>query len=197
MVDTTTGKISPSLAVGAKVKGTKLGAKLVFLRETQEAGVAESVISSMDDEDQRMLKAVYDVGWYPIELYVRLIEAIVEVAANGNEQILDELGRHSAEKVAASYPSYYRSRQPLPVLERMVPVHRQLNEPGEMSVSRLGPTRVEILVKEPTSFPKMCRVARAFYRQTLELCGVANVRVEEPICSAEGQDHCRFLLSWT
>ena len=181
----------------SKVKGTKINAKVTFLKEHYSEALVTRVFDSLTPEDRARMGLVVDLGWYDMDLYDKILAAIVKVAGKGNQQILERMGRYSAEDLSEhAYKVYYRSKDPETLLAKMIPIHSALNDPGEMDVVRQQDRRLSVIVKEPPSSLTRCRVANAFYRRSVELCGVQQVQVDEPRCTAKGDDVCEFVVSW-
>ncbi len=182
----------------SKVKGTKIKSKFTFLRRRYSDAMVERVLAAMEPSDQSQLKTVLDLGWYEGELFDNLLGAIVTVAAKGDDMVLEKVGRYGAEDLSKNaYKVYFRSGDPETVLAKMIPIHAKLNDPGEMEIVRHGDRQLSILVKEPRALLNSCKVARGFYRRSVELCGVSNVSVDEVACSAKGAEACEFKVHWS
>ncbi|MGD2114744.1 MAG: DUF2378 family protein [Acidobacteriota bacterium] len=195
------GDVATAPAVGSatdQVKGTKITSKLSFVRDVYGDDWAQRVLDSLAPEDREQVRTALEIGWHPRDLYERVIEAIVNGPGGGDERVLDRLGRHNAERQAeGAYAVYYRSKDPLAVLQGMAPMHRMLNRPGEMTVERQGDRHLTIIVSEPTGSPAVCRIAAAFYRRSVELAGAREVTVREVECSSQPEeDCCRFEVRW-
>ena len=181
----------------ARIKGTKLTTKLAFLERHYPPEARERVFAALDEGDRRILDGLLSNGWYPSELYERLVAAIVEQAAGGDAGALDRMGRETAEAQAGSaYSGYFRSQGPRQLLERMAPMHAQLNDPGVMEIVPEGEQALTIVVRSPQGARCSCRIARAFYGRAVEMSGAQGVEVVETSCSGEGADACRFAVSW-
>ena len=181
----------------SKVKGTKINSKIAFLKEGYSEAVVARVFDSLTPEDRTSMCSLVDLGWYDMDLYEKILDAIVEVAAKGNDQILERMGRYGAEDLSQhAYKVYYRSKDPETVLQKMIPIHSALNDPAEMEVVKRRDRQLSVIVKEPPSTLHHCRVATAFYQRSVELCGVSRAAVEEVRCSAKGDSHCEFVVSW-
>lgn len=178
----------------AKVKGSKLGSKLVFVREKFGAAAAEKVLGAMAPADRAELANIIDLKWYPFELYDALLRTIVSVHGN-DERLLDEIGRHSADHQLSNIYSAYKRDELLRMLKNMVPMHSHMNDPGRMEVSASGSATFAIIVTEPKSTMAACRVSRAFYQRVAELAGARNVRVTESACTARGAEACWFEIN--
>ena len=181
----------------SKVKGTKIKSKLAFLEQEYGASIVERVLDSIEPGNRSSLSSVVDLGWYEISLFERLLGAIVDVVGKGHEQILERIGHHSAGNLSEhAYKVYYRSGDPETVLQKMVPIHTSLNDPGEMEVVKRRDRELSVIVTEPRGSLLSCKVARAFYQRSVELCEVSGVVVEEPRCSAKGDALCEFVVTW-
>jgi hypothetical protein len=179
-----------------KVKGTKITSKVAFLKVVHGDDAAARVVASMSAEDQQTLRFILDVGWYPQDLYERLLKAICRTVAAGDADVYRLLGRHSAEHQFSHAYRAYNTADLAESLQNMVPVHARMNDPGAMEVSLDGSTHATILVTAPPSSAVICAVSRAFYERVVELHGGAGVKVEEPECSGRGEHRCRYELSW-
>jgi predicted hydrocarbon binding protein len=180
----------------SKVKGTKISSKLAFVKDKFGEEALSNVIASMLVSDQEILHFLLDTGWYPIELYERVLRAICKVAAGGDMSIYSKIGEHSAEHNLNNAYRAFRSKDPIKLLENMVPMHSMLNDPGEMEVIKEQEGRCVIKVTKPRSTNIICRISRAFYQRVVELCGASNVRVLETKCSGRGDEFCQFDISW-
>ena len=181
----------------SKVKGTKISSKISFVKEAYGDAVVDRVFASLSPEDRIRMSSVVDLGWYDMDLYDKILDAIVAVAAKGDDQILERMGRHSAEDLSQrAYKVYYRSKDPETVLSKMIPIHSALNDPGEMEVVKRRDRQISVIVREPPTTLHHCRVANAFYQRSVELCGVGRVEVDEVRCSARGDACCEFVVSW-
>lgn len=181
----------------AQVKGTKISSKIAFVKNEHGPETVEAVLGALSPADRESVRRVLELGWYPLELYERVLDAIVATAGRGSQAVLDDIGTYTAEHQAGhAYRVYFRSKDPRKVLEAMVPMHSQLNDPGEMEVVSDGDRHVTIFVRQPSGTLRGCRVARAFYRRSVELCGVEHPRVQEVQCSARDGECCEFEIRW-
>lgn len=181
----------------ARVKGTKIKSKLVFIEETYGADIRDAVLGQLPAEDQQRLRRLLDLGWYPIGIYERLLDAIVRVAGDGDPEILERMGQETAEYQARhAYSVYFRSGDPRAMLEAMVPMHSQLNQPGEMEIVDRGERSLSLVVTDPPTTLLTCRLARAFYQRAMELVGGESAKVVETKCQARGDGQCRFEFEW-
>ena len=183
--------------VEARVKGTKLKSKLAFVEEAFGSEVLREVLAALPEEDRQSLRRMLDLGWYPIGIFDRLLAAIVQVAGRGDLDVLDRMGRESADYQAENaYRVYFRGHEPRALLEAMVPMHSQINKPARMELVERGERSLSLLVYEPPTTLLTCRLARSFYQRAMELAGGETARVTETSCMARGQDHCQFDMQW-
>jgi predicted hydrocarbon binding protein len=180
----------------ANVKGSKISSKLAFVRDEYGDEMVAEVVRSLGPADQESLRMILETGWYPIELYERVIEAICKTAARGDASVYARIGHHSAEEVLTKTYRIFRGRSPLDALNKMVPMHSMMNDPGEMEISSQREGQCTIKILKPRSTKIICSVAYAFYERVVEICGGANVRVSEVKCSARGAVFCQFDITW-
>lgn len=182
----------------AKVKGTKITSKLAFVKDELGEEAETRVLEALSEEDREAVRTALGLGWYSHELYERVIRAVVDAGAGGDERVLDRMGAHTAEvQSRGAYGVYFRAKDPQGLLESMVPMHSMLNDPGEMALEPQGEGHLSILVRQPEGTPQVCRLSRAFYRRAVELCGARDVTVRELECSGSGAPACRFEVRWT
>ncbi len=180
----------------AKVKGSKISSKLGFVRETYGEEKVTAFLRSLPLQDQEQLRILLNSGWYPIELYEQVMEAICDIVANGDEMIYEQMGRHSAEEILNGTYKAFRGKNPMALFDNMAPMHAMLNSPGRLEVISTGATQCRIKVFEPRSTLRICRVAKHFYERAAELSGGTAVSVSEPSCSGKGDAYCQFDISW-
>jgi len=180
----------------AKVKGGKISSKLAFVKEAYGEAMVEKVLDSMDTAEKSSLKIVLDSGWYPIDLYDRLLLTICDVAAEGDESVYARIGRHSAEKAFTSTYKAFRGKNPGDLVQKMSSMHSMRNDPAEMKVIDQSENHCTVRINQPKSTVTLCKVARAFYIRAIELCDGRGVRVLEPSCSGRGDAYCEFKIDW-
>lgn len=181
----------------ARVKGTKITSKMEFVRDAFGEDGVRQVLDALGPDEREQVRRALEIGWYDQELYDGLIQAILAGPGDGDERVLDRMGTYSAERQSEQvYSVYFRSRDPQQVLDSMTPMHRMLNDPGDMAVERRGDGHLSLVVREPPGNATSCRVARSFYQRAVELCGVEGVTVREVECSGAGAGRCRFEVRW-
>jgi hypothetical protein len=181
----------------ASVKGSKITSKLSYLAERHGESSPARVLAALDEEDRKTLQFVMEVGWYPQDLYERLLKAICRTVGEGDDGILAQIGAFSADHQFSRVYRVYRSADLVETLQNMVPIHAKLNQPSGMKVSIEGPGQSTIVVTDPPATPVICAVSSGFYRRVLELHGAREVDVREPACSGRGDAACQFELRWT
>ncbi len=154
----------------ANVKGNKISSKFVFVRDSYGEDVLQEVLMSMPPEDQAALKTVLETGWYPFELYHRLLLAVCEIAAGGDESVYNAIGRSSAEFAFAKAYKPFLSTNPVDLVnKKMIPMHSLRNDPARMEVVSEREGHCVIKIIEPRSTLAICKVMRAFVVRSFEL----------------------------
>ncbi len=180
----------------SRVKGSKISLKTAFVKQHYGDEKLSELIDSMPPADQLALKMILDTAWYPIDLYHRLVIAICQVTAGGDESIYAAVGHHSARLSLDSVYKVFKARSPIAVLNNMIPLHSMMNDPGEMRVTPIGDTQCIVEVLQPPSIPEVCKVAQAFYQASVEVTGAQDVQVRHTACSGKRDPLCRFEISW-
>lgn len=180
----------------ANVKGGKLSSKLAFVKEVYGEEMVGKVIDSMSADEKASLKMILDSAWYPIALYDRLLIAVCDVAAGGDEAIYTRIGKHSAELAFTTTYRVFRGKNPVDLVKKMSSMHAMRNDPAEMKVVSQSETHCTVRISKPKSTVTLCKVSRAFFVRAVELCDGMSVRVLEARCSAKGDSYCEFNINW-
>lgn len=180
----------------ARVKGGKLSSKLAFVKEVYGETIVEKVLDSMTSDEQAALKIILDSAWYPIDLYDKLLLAICNVAAGGDEAVYTKIGKHSAELAFTTTYRVFRGKDPVDLVRKMSSMHAMRNDPAEMKVVNQSETHCTVRISKPKSTVTLCKVSKAFFVRAIELCDGMDVRVLEPRCSGKGDSYCEFNIDW-
>lgn len=180
----------------SRVRGDRVTSKLTFIKDTYGEPVLTSVMEAIDSGDRLTLENVRPSGWCGLELYDRLLTTICKIAANGDKSIYKELGRHSCEYTFSTNYAAFRPSDPMDMLTKLGSVYYLRNYPAEIYVTSETDGRCTIRILQPRATAAICKVTRAFYERTAQLCGGRNVQMHEPSCAAEGDLYCQYELVW-
>lgn len=181
-----------------QVKGSVLKARLGFVEDHfGQDGVAR-VLAGLPEEDQKALRMVLTVKWYPFELGKRLDSAIVEVLGGGRPEFFERLGEASADKnLTTLHHGFMTEGKPQAFLARAPAIYALYYETGRREYRQTGDTEGILTTYDAETFSTAdCLTVVGWYRRALQMCGAKDVEVVEEECRAKGGAVCRYRVSW-
>jgi hypothetical protein len=181
-----------------QIKGAILKARLGFVEQNWGREGLDRVLASLPDDDQRALRAVLTVKWYPFALGERLDAAIVRVLGDGRTEVFERLGAASAEaNLATVHKGFLTPGRPHVFLGKAPQIYGFYYETGRRTYEQTGEAAGVLTTYEAETFSTPdCLSVIGWYRRALELCGVEGVSIEEDECRARGGEVCRYQLRW-
>jgi uncharacterized protein (TIGR02265 family) len=181
-----------------QVKGAVLKSRLGFVERHFGAEGLQRLLTSLSPQDQKALRAVITVKWYPFALGERLDDAIVRVLAAGDQRFFERLGEASAEtNLTTVHQSFLTPGNPHAFLSKAANIYRLYYESGRREYERLGERAAALTTRDAEAFSAPdCLTVVGWYRKALEMCGAAGVDVVEEECRARGGNVCRYRVSW-
>lgn len=181
-----------------EVKGSVLKARLSFAEQHAGPDGLARVLAALSEEDQKALRAVSAVGWFPFDLGKRLDEAIVNVLGDGRLEFFERLGEASAEtNLTGPHKAYLTPGRPHVFLGYTPKIYDSYYRTGRRAYEKTGDTSAVLTTYEAETFSTPdCQTVIGWYRKALEMCGCLNVTVVEEQCRARGGEVCRYRLSW-
>ncbi len=181
-----------------QVKGAVLKTRIAFVRDVAGEQGVQSVLSSLSPEDQKALKAILTVKWYPFDLGKRLDAAIVHVIGKGERRFFERLGEASAEKNLSSvHQSFLAPGNPHGFLSKAGVIYGLYYEAGRRTYERLGDREAVLTTHDADTFSTAdCATVVGWYRKAMEMCGARGVVIAEETCRARGHDVCRYRVTW-
>src|SRR5690349_3909313 len=88
---------SPRKPSMQQIKGTILKSRLGFVEQHWGREGVERVLAALPPDDQRALRPILTVKWYPFEIGERLDAAIVATLGDGKSEEFERLGAASAD----------------------------------------------------------------------------------------------------
>jgi len=182
-----------------EIKGTVLKARMAFVEQHAGAEGLSRVLSSLSEEDQKTLKAVLGVGWFPFELGKRLDDAIVTVLGGGRLEFFERLGEASAEtNLTGPHKAYLAPGQPHRFLAATPKIYDWYYRTGRRDYEKTGETSAVLTTHDAETFSVPdCHTVIGWYRKALEMCGCSGVKIAESECRARGGEVCRYQVTWT
>jgi uncharacterized protein (TIGR02265 family) len=182
-----------------QVKGSVLKSRLGFVEEHFGPDGVSRVLASLGEEDQRALRMILTVKWYPFELGKRLDSAIVDVLAGGRPEFFERLGEASADKnLTTLHHGFMTEGRPQAFLAKAPAIYALYYETGRREYQQTGENQGVLTTHDAETFSAAdCLTVVGWYRRALQMCGGKNVQVVEQECRARGGSVCRYTVSWS
>mgnify|MGYP006305373267 CR=1 FL=1 len=182
-----------------EVKGSTLVPRWHYLKEHGTAEQIEKVKQRLPEGMRRIADGgLLHNQWYPFEYFVALNRVLDEVLGRGDLALIPVLGRDAAQRVLPTvYRVFYRIGSPDFIITQAARVWRQYYNSGRLSLERIGPKRVDLLILEfETPAVEHCLSIQGWLEKTLELSGGRDIKVHHSECRTRGHADCRYQAEW-
>lgn len=182
-----------------QIKGTILKSRLAFIEQHWGREGVDRVLAALPDDDQKTLRTILTVKWYPFAIGERLDAAIVDVLGGGRTEIFERLGAASADaNLGSVHKQFLAPGKPQVFLGKAPQIYGFYYETGSRSYEATGPSSGVITTRgaETFSVPD-CLTVIGWYKRALELCGAQGISIVEDECRARGGDVCRYRIEWS
>jgi uncharacterized protein (TIGR02265 family) len=191
----------PAIIGDPKTKGMILLARREFVETRWGAEGWEKVLERLSAEDQQVLRGlILAISWYPLELNIRLDQAIAAVhSPHDREQIFLEMGRASAEvNMLKLHPSYVKAGDPKHLLDNTGRIYESYYDSGYRTCEMLSETSAVLKTHEAQNVTSEdCLTVVGWYQKAIEICGGKDVKVRETKCRVDGAPYCEYLCEWS
>ncbi len=169
-----------------------------FVEEHFGAEGTERVLTAFDPEDQRLLRSLLPVRWYPFDLGRRLDEAIVTVLGGGRPAFFERLGEASADQnLTTLHKAFVTPNDPQLFLSKASQIYAMYYQTGRREYQKTGEKEAVLTTYDAETFSAPdCLTVVGWHRRALELCGATGVTAVEEECRATGGAVCRYRLRW-
>lgn len=187
-------------SAAARIKGSVLIARLNLLTKQGGGGRVQAVLQRLSPADRKVLEGVLmPIGWYPLELNLRLDAAIAEVLSprDRNKAFID-MGRASAEdNLNGPHHVFIRKGDPHFLLSHAPEIYRLYYAVGSRTYEKTG-ARSGVLrtLGAESVTPEDCLTIIGWYQRAIEMSGGRDVRIDHTRCRARGNGHCEYLCAW-
>ncbi|ATB37081.1 hypothetical protein CYFUS_002502 [Cystobacter fuscus] len=183
----------------ARIKGSVLISRLNLLAR-QPGTKRLEVLQRLPLADRKVLDGVIlPIGWYPMELNLRLDAAIAAVLSpRDRTKAFVDMGRASAEEnLKGPHHVFLRQGDPHFLLSHAQEIYRLYYAVGLRSYERTGPNSGALRTLGAESVTEAdCLTIIGWYQRAIELSGGSDVRVDHTKCRARGNDCCEYLCAW-
>ena len=183
---------------GGRVKGLLVRAHQEWVRDHLGDTALARVYRELPRRVAADLSDTLSTTWCSFGDVVLFDRAIAQVCGWDEQELMRELGRHSAR---VHLSTVYRAFQLDDVhlfFRRTVALHTQFQDFGVSAYQRLGSTEGRIVIlNTPFYSPTHCAGAVGFYEEVIAIHGAAApIVVTETTCRCAGDDRCTFALRW-
>ena len=182
------------------VKGSMLIFRWQFLEKQGTREDVEKVLAGLPEDSASLFRAGILAGsWYPLRHFVHLNRALDAVLGMGDQSLIWQMGRWSAEAAASgAYRAFSKSGNPAHIFDHANSVWRQFYDSGHLRVVPHSSAHIDLMVEEFDEPAKeLCLAVGGWIERNVELSGVEKVVVSEAQCQVRGDDHCRYSISWS
>lgn len=184
----------------ARVGGNILLARRTFVLARGGLRVWERILSRLPEDDRKALRRTMLVTTtYPLELNLRLDEAIAQELSPGDpKRAFLEMGRASAEvNLRGPHKAFLKEGDPQHLLSFAETIYAYYYGEGRRTYQKTGPTSAVLTTHNaPRATPGDCLTVVGWHERAIELSGGRNVKVVETKCRSRGQLVCEYQCSW-
>jgi len=188
------------VATGKGIKGSVLLARLKYVRETGGEPSLQAILARLPPEDAKALTGwILQVSWYPLDLYLRLDDAIASVLSpNDRERIFLAMGRASADaNLAGPHRPFVREGDPHFLLQCAPQIYAAYYGVGRRTYARTGETSCVLTTHDAETVTATdCLTVVGWHVRAIEACGGKQVEVVETRCRARGDEVCEYRCAW-
>ncbi|HEY6559209.1 MAG TPA: hypothetical protein VI072_18120 [Polyangiaceae bacterium] len=181
----------------AKSKGTNLLHMRGYVLSTYGPEAWENVVRSLSKEDAQAVLELTSVGWYDVDLQLRLLRAIDRVLGTGDLRLIPSMARYEAEKdLTGAHRLFARMANPGYLLEKSGDYWRRFYDTGRWEVARSGDSATGTLLDFAVADKAFCFYLGSYIQRMFQFAGAKHISVDHPKCRANGDRVCLFAGSW-
>lgn len=190
-----------SKPVGPGIKGNVLLSRLKYVRERGGQAAFDAVMARLSPEDQAAFRGwILPIGWYPLELNLRLDDAIAAVLSpDDRTRVFLEMGRASAEaNLNGPQKPYLRQGDPHFLLASAPRIYAAYYAVGRREYQRTGDRSATLRTYDAESVTATdCLTVVGWHVRAIELCGGKDAKVVETRCRTRGDACCEYQCAWS
>jgi hypothetical protein len=183
--------------MSGSTKGMSFHNIVLFTNERFGDSAWQELISGLSADDQQTLSSLVSIGWYELDLYMRLLVQLKALHGARHPQVLEEYGRFSAQNdLTTTHKLFLRFASPGTILNQTMKLWRRFHDTGSWSVET-GPKRAIGTLRDwGCVHDVLCRELVGYIHVMISMGNGAEPRVEHPECRAHGAERCVFVASW-
>jgi len=182
---------------GGRVKGAMVRAHLQFVRDRLGEPALAATLKALPAAAAAEIQGLLASSWCTFESLVLLDRSIARVAGRDEQELMRELGRHSAQiNLSTIYRAFHRD-DIHEFFRNSATLHRQFQDFGDCEYEHVGGTHCRISVRNAVCYsPVYCSSEAGYLEQVIAAHGGAGARVTESACQCANDDRCTFELRW-
>jgi hypothetical protein len=180
---------------------SKKGLSFVAVRDyvLQKAGreAWASVLGALPGDDADAVSGAVGMGWYPLDLYARLLRAVDTKLGEGDLTTIAPIARFEAERdVPTIHRLLLKMVKPAYVAEKMAELWPRYHSSGHLRIERRGDRAMDATLVDWAADEVLCLGFQSYCQRALELAGARDVRFAHSTCRARGGAECFFKVKW-
>lgn len=162
-----------------------------------KTGAYDSLLTDADREviSQRIMPS----SWVPFDTYKRCVNAVAEIVAKGDADMLREWGRaHAEETLTTVYRGAVRDKDPKKAVERFAFYFGNMFNFGTVKGEFVSANRIQVaLVDFDPDFEAFGHIARGWIEKFMEMCVGNGVSCDFATKSWEGAPVTSYEITWS
>ena len=185
-----------------QVKGMAFNARLEFIKARFGEDRLDDVLDTVAQVKALMTSAgtFYPSTLYEYDHYTAFNQAICDKLYGGDEKAFVDMGEESAEGALKSVHKIFVMNRDVRSFLRSLPViyAAYYVEMGEAKIEiKDTENRAIAEVHIPArAHRSVCQIVKGYMTRGMELCGAANIRIQELSCCTKGDNACRMDIAW-
>jgi hypothetical protein len=182
----------------AMMKGSAFTARFAYLKRTFPSRW-EELVAAFDAPTRALARGpCLKASWYPFSCFVDLNVKADQLVGKGDLALAREMGRDAAiANMPTLYRLFYKVGSPEYAFTKAANLWRQHHDSGRAELVPTGPGSAEWRLYDfAAPHPALCRSLEGFLTGSLEMIGVADIRVHEGVCVLHGAAYCGIMGSW-
>jgi uncharacterized protein (TIGR02265 family) len=174
-----------------QIKGTLV----VGMVKTVRRDKSGTILERLGEAERNLCRSqILPAMWYPFETYKKLFNAVVEVVAGGDLELVRQWGRvYSEEVVSTVYRSAIVPGDPIACLAKYEALFGNFYSFGTLTVERRGPAEAKLSIRDfDPGWEPAYHLIRGWLEQTLVLGGAREPTVDFEARSWQGDPETRY-----
>lgn len=182
------------------VKGSVLRSRLDFVEKQFGRYALDGVMAVLGAEQRQTLsRGLLPSQWYPFSLGEQLEQAILKTLGEDARQTFLEMGRRSADyNLTGVHQAFVHKGEPQRLLNRAPAIYNLYYDTGRRTCEEIGANQCRLVTHDSGIASELdCLTVIGWHQRAVELCDGRDVEVLHPLCRAQGDDVCEYLISWS